>query len=130
VKHVVAVPKTGANQNRLLTHRTVRIRTVYIVFKRREELSRRWDNRDILKSSCGYMPLSKPSRDIDNIPLRRDWFEDGSHEPENIVGHPSSVPNDSRAKRVGKCDGQTEKNSVGLEEVTDNGDDCDRCRCH
>jgi len=126
VKDVAAVPKTRADQNRLLTHRTVRIRAVHVVLKCRKELSRRRNNRNILKSSRRDVPLHRSSRDGHNIPLRRDRFEDGTHEPENIVGHPSSVSNDSRPKRVRKGNSQTKKNSVGLEEVADNRDDCGR----
>lgn len=128
MKHMLAIPKPRSGQDRLLTHCTIRVSNGHIVFKGSHKLGVRRHNRNIVKGWC--MPLSGSQRNIDNIPLRLNRLENSTHQPENILCDASSVTDSSSAKRLRKGDDQTEKNCVGLEKVSYNGDHCERCGCH
>lgn len=128
MKHMLAIPKPRSGQDRLLTHCTIRVSNGHIVFKGSHKLGVRRHNRNIVKGWC--MPLSGSQRNIDNISLRLNRLENSTHQSENILSDASSVTDNSSAKRLRKGDDQTEKNCVGLEKVSYNGDHCERCGCH
>lgn len=104
MEHMLAIPKPRSSQDRLLAHCTIRVGNGHIVFKGGHELGVCRHNRNIVKGSR-RMPLSGSQGDIDNIPLRLNWLENSTHQPENILCHASPVTDNSGAKRLWKGDG-------------------------
>jgi hypothetical protein len=124
MKHVLTVAKTSARRNGILADGTVRIGTVNIVLKGCHKLRLCRNHRHVIKGTRGNLPLCA-QRNVHNIPLRLNGFQECTHEHENLVGHAIAVTNDTTANGLGECDGDTKKNHVCVDEVSDNTDDCE-----
>lgn len=127
---MVTVSKARTHQDCLLTHRTVRIHSIYIVLECRKKLGVRRNDRHILKRFTGRMPVSSAQRNIHNKPLGLNGLKNGSHKQENVVRHTSAVSDHTRSHRLRKCDGETEKCGIRIEQIFDDADNGEGGGCH
>ena len=130
MEHVTAITKTGADSHRLLTHCTICLDGLHIVFERCRKLYGRGNDRYIVKITDRHLPFGSSQRDVYNETLGFGRLEDCPHKHEDIVRHTSTVTDHPTSHGFGKRNCQTKKYSVGLEEISNDGDDCERGGFH
>jgi hypothetical protein len=121
-----AVAEARPQLHSLLTDRTRRIADRNVVLESGSKLSGRGRNLDILKIPVRRLPIALAKRNVHDNALRRRGLENASHQSKNVLGHACAITDDATANGLGKNGCDTEKNSVSLKKISDNGDNAMR----